>query len=264
MNLQKAVLTLYSYQRSTLQDHFLVGIDCRAILLVTVVYLVFILSLPLENLETMIWFASYPIIMSQMSNQNYSLVFKRSLIVLPFILFIGIFNPIYEKTEVFKIGKIVMTNGWLSFITLLLRGILAMQALLIVINISGFIKICNSLRRLGLPKVLTIQLYMIYRYLGLLMEEAMTMRMASLSRGYGKKSFPLKIWTSFVGSLLIRSYERSKHIYNAMLARGYQGSIPIGSPDLWKWKDSVFFLAWITVFTLLYFVDLSKILFQSV
>jgi cobalt/nickel transport system permease protein len=46
-----------------------------------------------------------------------------------------------------------------------------------------------------------------------------------------------KVAGQIVGSLMIRSFERSERIYNAMLARGYQGQIHMLTPSRLKTID---------------------------
>lgn len=47
---------------------------------------------------------------------------------------------------------------------------------------------------------------------------------AFYSRGKaGKLSFNLKTFGGLIGTLFLRSYERSERVYQAMLARGYRG-----------------------------------------
>ena len=262
MNLQKAILILKNYQTKTEEKHYLSNIDIRALLLVTLVYLVIILFVPLNQPDKLIWFAVYPIIMSPLTNQLYSDVFRKSLFVLPFIIFIGIFNPFFDKKEVFAIGNIIVTNGWLSFLSIIVRGLLAFQALIILINTTGFIEICNTLKNFGIPKVLSTQLIMVYRFLGVLMEEGYNIQKAVVSRGYGKKSFPLKIWKGMVGSLLLRTVERSKRINNSMLSRGFDGDIIIQSFTKWSSKDSFYVIIWVSLFLILFYFNLSTILFH--
>ena len=260
MNLQKAILTLNSFQVGAEESTSVARLDPRALLVTTLAYILCIISLPIDNPEKVIWFAIYPIILSPLSNRNYSSVFLKSLYVLPFIALIGIFNPIYDKRPAFEIGNITVSYGWLSFLTILIRGLLSMQALIILIGNCGFVNVCNSLSRLHVPKVLTTQLLLLYRYLGLLLEEAFNMRRAIISRGFGKKSFPLKMWVTIVGSLLIRTYERSKRIHNAMLARGFTGSIPMGVPQKWKFKDSIFCFICLSFFLVLCFFNIGELI----
>lgn len=263
MNLQKAILTLSSYQCAS-EDKTIIGkLDSRALLLVTLSYIVCIISLPIEIPERLIWFAIYPILMAPLTGESYTSVFIKSLYVLPFIVFIGIANPIYDKRPAFEMGEITVTYGWLSFITIILRGLFSMQALIILIRNSGYIGLCNALTRLKVPKVLTTQLLLLYRYIGLLLEEAFNIQRAIVSRGYGKKSFPISMWVTIVGSLLINTYERSKRIHEAMLSRGFNGSIPVGKPERWRLSDLTFCIIWLGVFLLLIFFNPGRLLFPG-
>lgn len=261
MNLQKAILTLNSYQIGTEEKTFIGRLDARALFLTTLFYIICILALPVEVPERLIWFAVYPIMMAPLSGQSYSSIFLKSLYVLPFVVLIGIANPIYEKRVAFEVGNINVTYGWLSFLTIILRGMLSMQALLILISNCGFIGICNALTRLHVPKVLTTQLFLLYRYMGLLLEEAFNMNRAITSRGYGKKSFPLKMWVTIVGSLLIHTYERSKRIHDAMLSRGFNGTIPVGKTLKWSLQDTVFCLVCFGLFIFLFYFNMGELLF---
>ena len=262
MKLQKAILTLNSYQIGEEEKTFVGRLDSRALLLVTLAYIVCLLSLPIEVPERLIWFALYPILLAPLSGLNYTSIFFKSLYVLPFIVLIGIANPFYDRRVAFEAGSFEVTYGWLSFLTIILRGLLSVQALLILINNCGFIGICDALKRLYVPKVLTTQLLLLYRYLGLLLEEAFNMQRAVTSRGYGKKSFPIKMWVTMVGSLLIHTYERSKRIHDAMLSRGFNGAIPMGVTRKWSYNDSIFMAIWIGIFCCLMFINPGQFLFH--
>lgn len=259
MNIQKAVLIYNSYQYSSTQKSILGKIDTRSFLIVTIAYLVALLSLPLHRFDQILWFAIYPIVMAPLLDLSYSSIFKRSLYVLPFIILIGIFNPIVDNHAFLIIGETKISMGWIIFLSLSTRGLLAMQGLLILISFSGFIDICNSLRRLGCPEILTLQLWMIYRYLGTLMEEGIIMKRTMESRGFGKKSFPISLWSRMIGSLLINTIERAKRIHKAMISRGFDGHIHFGRKSEWNYKDSLFCLVWTGVFLFLHFFNLSNL-----
>lgn len=263
MKLQKAILILNSYQVSSASDSHVSRFDTRALLIVTFAFLICMLSVPLQQPDRVIWFAVYPIIMAPLANLNYADVFKKSLYVLPFIILIGIFNPFIDKDSVVKLGAFTVTSGWISFFTIIIRGLLAMQALVILIHVGGFINICNAINKLHVPKVFTTQLLLLYRYIGLLLEEAHSMYRSMEARGFGKSSFPLKLWTSFVGSLLVRTFEKSKRIHMAMIARGFNGSIPLGKTLEWNLPDGLFCLGWCSLFLFLHFVNLGNFFFAN-
>lgn len=201
--------------------------------------------------------------MAPLSGNEYSKILRQSLYILPLLILIGIFNPFIYTQTAFEISGIDISVGWLTFISILLRGLLAIQALIIMVDNSGFIEICNALRSIGVPKILTTQLLMVYRYMSVLLQEVDSMHCAVVSRGFGKKSFPIKFWGTFTGSLLIRTYERSKRIHSAMLARGFNGSIPLGKSEKWGHRDFFFSASWITVFIFLYFFNLSSLIFPD-
>lgn len=258
--LEKAITILNARQLKPGERSHIGDIDPRALLLVTIVYLVAILSVPLQRTDVIIWFAAYPIISAPLAHIPYERLFRNSLFVLPLLIFIGIFNPFYDRTTAFIIFGINLSTGWISFISILIRGLLATQALLLLIYISGFNDMCEAMRRLGVPSIIVTQLLMVYRYLTTLLQEALTMLHARQARSYGKTSFKASMWGPFVGQLLLRTIERSRRINMAMKSRGFNGSLS-SSPDMhWTTADTVYCLVWIPVFFVLRFIDVSSLL----
>ena len=264
MNFQKAIIYLNSSQVSTGKDSLSGNLNPNSVLIVTFLYLFFLLSVPIEQTDSIIWYAIYPIIMAPFSGLSYSNIFKKSLYVLPFIIIIGVFNPFFDHREAFKIGNFTVTLGMLTFLSLTIRGLLAVQAILILLRISGFFGLCNSLRKIGLPRILIIQLMLTYRYISVFLEEIMAVQNSIRSRGYGKRALSIKLWTPVVGSLFLRSLDKSKRIYNAMLSRGFDGYIPLNTKNLWNFHDFVFTFIWTIVFICLYYFDISALLFSSI
>ena len=64
--------------------------DARSKLLVTVVFLVTMLSVPLCRLPELLLFFVFPIVACAMGGLSYGTIFRRSLVVLPFVAFIGV------------------------------------------------------------------------------------------------------------------------------------------------------------------------------
>ncbi len=197
-----------------------------AVLLVTLFYLFAVLSVPLLSPDRLIWLAIFPVLLAEYSGLGYVKVFLRSLWVIPLVALIGIFNPIIDTSAAFEIGALSISQGWVSFFSILIRGLLAMQAVIILIEMIGFYGVCSALRTLRVPTVLVTQLLLTYRYLTVLLEEALTMRRAREARGFGRRSYPLKMWGAFIGQLLLRSVDRAERIHKAMLARGFDGCMP--------------------------------------
>jgi len=85
-----------------------------------------------------------------------------------------------------------------------------------------------GLQQLGLPRRAVSLLLISHRYLFVFRDEAARMRIGMQARGFR----PRPSWTSlhdlgnFFGMLLVRSYERTERVQQAMLARGYRGVLP--------------------------------------
>lgn len=232
---------------------------CPDMVIVTLIYLIAVLSVPVYAPQKLIWLAAYPIIMSEMSGIGYGALLKKTLWIVPFLIIIGIFNPILDRQTAFEIYGITIDRGWISFASILLRGVFSLQAVVLMVEKIGFLDIFNLLRRLGLPSVLCTQLLLTYRYLSVITEEALIMKRARESRGYGRRSYPFKMWSRFIGQLLIRSANRATNIHRAMKARGFSGTLPLGNKTKWTADCYVRLVIWTSVICMLRFIDFSKI-----
>jgi cobalt/nickel transport system permease protein len=234
----------------------------QAMLIVTLLYLVAVLSVPLYSPQKLIWLAPYPIIASEMEGCGFRRIFLKSLLIIPLVALIGIFNPFIDTETAFRIGNVVVNRGWVSFISILLRGLLSLQAILILVESSGIIDTINALRKLGCPSVLTTQLHLTCRYISVVMEEVIVMKRARAARGYGRKSYPLSMWGRFIGQLLIRSMQRATDIHRAMLARGFDGSLPLGTTMRWNSSAWIWLIVWTALIACLRFIDFSSLVVQ--
>lgn len=110
----------------------------------------------------------------------------------------------------------------------MIRGLAAAFSALIIVGTAHFNVNINALRSLGMPSPLTQIFLFTYRYVFLLYDELQTMRRSLDSKGFEMRSNVKSagILATAVAMLLIRSYERSEDVFNAMLSRGYDGRLP--------------------------------------
>jgi len=82
-----------------------------------------------------------------------------------------------------------------------------------------------ALQRLKCPGIIVQMLLFTYRYVFVFLAEMRRMDTAMAARGFVKKADrrTLRVIGNFVGTLLVRSFERTERIYKAMLSKGYQG-----------------------------------------
>lgn len=232
-----------------------------ALAVVTLAYLVFMLSVPVGELSRLLWFALYPLVMAPVARLDYNRIFVRSLMALPFTVLIGIFNPLLQTETAFSVGGFHVSRGWLSFVSINVRGILSLQALLILVGKGGFSGLCRAMERGGVPSVLTTQLLMVYRYMTVLLEECQSMSRARKARGFMRRNLPLRMWGALCGQLFIRSVERSKRIHACMLARGFTGKMPVYGKTHGKWQavDYAVVAVSLAAFCVIRFVNLSAV-----
>lgn len=237
------------------------GIDSCVMLLTVVAYLATVLSVPILDPGRLVWMFCFPIIMAEATGIGYGRVFTQSLIVLPLVALIGIFNPIIDKAAFCVVGGVTISRGWVSLLSIILRGLLSFQALIILVRSTGFTQICAAMQGLRVPSVLVTQLYMLYRYCGVIMEEALSMQRARAARGFGRPSYPLKMWAAFTGQLLLRSLERAKRIHRAMIARGFDGGMHFAKrSQRITARDICFAACWCAIFACLRIFDISSLL----
>lgn len=251
--LQYVLCELDAMERTARRQSPLHCLDARSKLLVTVIFLVAMLSVPLSWLSEILLFSIFPIVTAAMGGLDFRTIFRRSLVVLPFVAFIGVFNIFYDRQPALHIGALVVTRGWVTFLSIVLRGLLSVQALLVLVYSTGYYRLCRGMQRLGVPSVFTTQLLFVYRYIYVLVEEAMAMQRARDARSFGRKSYPLRVWGTLVGQLLIRTFDCAERISRAMLARGFTGRIPdaVAERTAWKMRDTLFLAAWGAVLVLI-------------
>lgn len=249
--LQRALDAFDDIERTASLPLPLQRIDPRAKIVVTALYLAMMLSLPLSQLSRIALYSLFPFVAAAMGGMNYAVLFRRSLVVLPFVAFVGVFEIFYGRAPVFSVGPVVVTEGWIRFGSLSLRGLLSVQALSVLVASTGSFRLCRGMQRLGMPRLLTLQMFFVLRYLRLLVEQALTLKRARDARGFGRSSYPLGLWAVSVGQLLVRTIDRAGRIDRAMRSRGFTGRIPASTFDRevpWSRNDTLFLLGWGVLF----------------
>ena len=189
-----------------------------------VAYLICLMSLDSHSLGRMAPFLLYPLLILALGDIPMGLVFRRTLVVLPFCLLAGLSNLILERQPVLTLGHLTVTVGMAALLTILLRAVLCVAAVLALIAVTPFPALTGALRALHIPGSFVALLEMTYRYIGVLGEETASMTAAYQLRSGGKRALEMRHMGSFVGNLLLRSFDRAQRVYGAMKLRGYGGA----------------------------------------
>jgi len=160
------------------------------------------------------FFAYFCLIMAIvfLSDLPLSFVFKRSLVIIPFSLMVGLFNLFFKPPIVFIN---MMVKSWLSVL-----------AIVTLSSTTPFNVLLSALEALKVPHIIIDILSFMYRYVFTLIDRVMKMERARVSRSYGRLGLKqMSAVGNMLGSLFINTYERGERIYMAMVSRGFDGQV---------------------------------------
>lgn len=207
------------------KDTFIHRLDPRIKVITTFLFILNVVSFHKYMLAALFPLFLFPVMIMSLGAIPVKFIIRKTLLAAPFALFIGIFNPLFDTKIIYSFYGLSVTGGWLSFFSLVLKFVLTISAALLLIATTSFPGVCHAMQRLGVPEAFTSQLLFLYRYIFVLMEEAMKILRARDMRSFGKKGRELRVFINLIGVLFLRTMERAERIYKAMLARGFDGKI---------------------------------------
>lgn len=232
-------------------------LDARVKIILTLVFIVLVTSYDRYALGRLLPFAAFPVLFSAAAGLPSLFILKVLLVTSPFAVLVGIFNPVLDREIILVAGNLAVSGGWISFISIITRFMLCMSAALILVATTGFYKICASLMRLKVPAVLTVQLMLLYRYLFLLVEEAIRLLRARRLRSFNRKGSGIESTGALLSSLLTRTLTRATRIHDAMRARGFNLDLPLSTAGRMRLSDFVVLLSVLPALSALRVFDLS-------
>lgn len=224
----EAIQTLSSMEDLAAKASPVHRIHANVKILITFAYLVAVLSFSRYDLAGLMPYFLYPAMIIPMANIPFREIFKRVLVALPFSLFAGISNLIFDREVLAYLGQIPLTYGFISFWSLMVKTFLCVCAVLILVATTNTFTLFAQLRSFKIPRIFVLTLMMTYRYIFVLLQEAGNMMKAYALRAPDEKGIKMKDMGSFVGQLLLRCIDRSEHIYAAMQCRGFSGEYIVG------------------------------------
>jgi cobalt/nickel transport system permease protein len=231
-------------------------LDPRAKLITTLVFIVTVVSFNKYTLSAMTPFFIYPIVLISLGGLPYRYILKKVLIVSPFALLVGIFNPLMDREILIHLGSLGISGGWVSFISIILRFILTVTAALILISLTGFNAVCGALMRFGVPRPFVVQLLFFYRYMFVLTDEAERMSRARSFRSFHSRAMDIKTFIPLAGHLLLRTLNRAERVYLAMRCRGFDGHIRIIRTMKIHLREVLFVAGWVFLFICFRFTNI--------
>ena len=229
-------------------------------LLATIAYIITVVSFDKYDLSGLVPLLLWPVLLFAISGIPVHTCFYKLRIVLPLVMAVGLFNPLFDRHIILRLGTLAVSGGTVSMLTLMLKGVLCLMASFLLVATTPFDSICAALRTLHVPKTLVTLLLLTYRYVGVMTEELAVMTDAYHLRAPGQKGIHVSAWGSFLGQLLLRSMDRAQELYASMLLRGYHQHFHYAPHKPFGARDAVYTLGSIGLFVLLRFVDASQLL----
>jgi len=171
-------------------------------------------------------------------------VYRRALIVIPFAGAIAAFAPLARVTQWSWPAVVTAYEvGWPIITTILSKAYISALTVMALTATTPMPELLRGMRALGVPDIFLTMITFLLRYADLFREQVTTMRQAIASRAprlHGRELIVL--YGSLGGNLFIRAYERGEHVYDAMLSRGYTGTLPTDREMTWRSSDTAFLI----------------------
>lgn len=235
-------------------------LDPRAKLLATLVFVAMVVSFDRYAISALVPFFLFPLVLVARGGLPAGFLLRKTLLALPFALLVGLFNPFFDRTPLLALGPLMISGGWVSFASIILRALLTVGASLALIAVTGFTGVCLSLERLGFPRVFAVQLLFLYRYLFILVEEGGRTVRARELRSCGARGQGIASYSSLVGNLLLRTWDRAERIHRAMLSRGFQGEFHLRRTTRFGWRELLFVGGWSALFIVCRLVNIPVLI----
>jgi len=259
-SIQSAVLDLKGLDLLANGNSSIHRLDARAKVLVTLVFILCVVSYNRYELTALFPFFIFPVVMISLAGLPPIFILRKIILLCPFVLAVGIFNPVFDREILLQLGPLGISGGWISFASILARSVLTVGAAFILVGVTGFTAVCQALERLGMPQVFAVQLLFLYRYIFVLTEESGRASRARVLRSCGKKGLGIRSFGSMTGHLLLRTWQRAERIHMAMLARGFTGEFHAYRQSRFGAPEIRFVLVWSTLFIFLRLQNASQLL----
>ncbi len=200
-----------------------------------------VLSIPIFTWAVYILLFSILVALCIGSQLSFRQVLKRTLLLEIPLLFILIPLPFINRSlpittfSILGLAIHISPAELLRVVVLMLRSWLIIFAMVLFTMTTPADEILISLAALGLPVVLVNIILLMWRYLALFITDLQKIssarKLRSISpikgkRDNGKKFIQnVKSTGSILGSLFVRAYEQSDRVYQAMLLRGFDGTL---------------------------------------
>ena len=215
-------------------------IDSAIKIIVTIIYVIKILSIKQFTILNIICIVLYPLILFIIGKVQIKFILKKVIYVFPIILGLSVINLIID----FSYSEIYFS------VLLLFKCTFALVGALLLIVTTGINNLAFGLKKLKIPNILIMQILMLHRYVILMMEECYKVKSAYELRTLGEKSMTMKDYVQIVGQMFLKTLDISENVYEAMKLRGFEGELYINN-KVAGYVDYLYLIIWVVIFSFL-------------
>jgi cobalt/nickel transport system permease protein len=176
-------------------------------------------------------YAALILIAISLSRVPFTYVIKRVCLILPFVLLTALFLPFWaadhDSSTAFELlGMRLTLHGLMLVWNVTIKSLLAALGMILLSSSTPFNSLLKGLESLRFPRIMLMILAFMYRYLFVIVDQALRMTRARQSRGSGQyRKGQVRTIINLIGLLFIRAYERAERVYQCMVCRGFEGDI---------------------------------------
>lgn len=198
----------------------------------TVLFVVAVVATPREAWWAFVLDLGLLVGLAALARVPLGVVARRLVLEVPFLAFAALLPFVATGPRV-DVGPLsVSESGLWGAWNILAKGTLGAFAAVLLVSTTELAAVLRGLERLHVPRAFTTVAGFMVRYADVVSGEMHRMSVARRSRGHD----PRWLWqaravAASAGALFVRSYERGERVYLAMVARGYDGAMPVVRDD---------------------------------
>jgi len=170
-------------------------------------------------------------------------IISRLLVVNSFIFLLWLMLPFtFPGKNIYTLGSLNISQEGIKYALLItIKSNSIVLTGIALLSTSSIFNLVHALRHLYFPDKLTQLFFFTYRYIQTIHSEYVRLNNAVKIRGFKAQTnlHTYRTYAYLVGMMLVRSYDRSKRVYNAMLCRGFKGKFWTLNHFVFKKSDLV-------------------------
>ena len=215
-------------------------LDPRVKLVLTLLFIVTTSLTPFGAWAAYILLFAIAVSFEMLSELGIGYVLKRAALATPFML--AAFPLIFTvqgtplvTLPIFSWNLVISAQGVERFLSIAVKSWISVQMAIVLAATTSFPQLLLALRALHVPKLLVAIFGLMWRYIFVLVDEALRLLRARDARSGappelgnkvgGSIAWRARVTGGMAGNLFVRGFDRGDRIYDAMRARGYDGEV---------------------------------------